>query len=268
MQPGSRVYVAVRGSGTERAVVVGHDRRARRLRVVDGTRSRVALDFDPSVAGIASQPFWLYWTDEEGKLFRMRPTTLLAGRTVFRWSSTAGPVDRRKPRDAAKFDATARVRDGRVGVSPGRRPDPILTANLRWLAGYRHPRHGLPDVGEVLRRVFVDADTADGRHSSCGRSDRGAAGAVSRCADGRRIGAAALGHGGSLRGGWPMTLSTVGVLRPGDWVLYDGSEHQVLTLAGTSVRLRCRWRRLRGAGRSPHGLTRLRRGRQRTGALG
>jgi putative transposase len=35
-----------------------------------------------------------------------------------------------------------------------------------------------------------------------------------------------------------MTLSTVAVLRPGDWVLYDGSEQQVLALAGTSVRLR------------------------------
>ncbi len=35
-----------------------------------------------------------------------------------------------------------------------------------------------------------------------------------------------------------MTLSTVAVLRPGDWVLYDGSEHQVLALAGTSVRRR------------------------------
>ena len=34
-------------------------------------------------------------------------------------------------------------------------PDPIVTANLRWLAGYRHPRHDLPDVREVLRRVFV-----------------------------------------------------------------------------------------------------------------
>ena len=30
-----------------------------------------------------------------------------------------------------------------------------MTANLRWLAEYRHPRHDLPDVREVLRRVFV-----------------------------------------------------------------------------------------------------------------
>ena len=28
------------------------------------------------------------------------------------------------------------------------------------------------------------------------------------------------------------------VLRPGDWVRYDGAEHQVIALAGTSVRLR------------------------------
>jgi hypothetical protein len=30
----------------------------------------------------------------------------------------------------------------------------------------------------------------------------------------------------------------VAALRPGDWVRYDGGEHQVLALAGTSVRLR------------------------------
>ena len=26
------------------------------------------LDFDPSVVGIASQPLWLHWTDEGGRL--------------------------------------------------------------------------------------------------------------------------------------------------------------------------------------------------------
>lgn len=35
-----------------------------------------------------------------------------------------------------------------------------------------------------------------------------------------------------------MTLIRAAVLRPGDWVLYDGGEHQVVALAGTSVRLR------------------------------
>ena len=35
-----------------------------------------------------------------------------------------------------------------------------------------------------------------------------------------------------------MTLREAVVLRPGDWVVYDGGEHQVVALAGTSVRLR------------------------------
>jgi putative transposase len=35
-----------------------------------------------------------------------------------------------------------------------------------------------------------------------------------------------------------MTLREAAVLRAGDWVAYDGGEHQVVALAGTSVRLR------------------------------
>ena len=35
-----------------------------------------------------------------------------------------------------------------------------------------------------------------------------------------------------------MTLTRAAVLRPGDWVRYDGADHQVIALAGTSVRLR------------------------------
>jgi hypothetical protein len=30
-----------------------------------------------------------------------------------------------------------------------------------------------------------------------------------------------------------MTVSRVAVLRPGDWVHFDGGEHQVIALAGT-----------------------------------
>ena len=35
-----------------------------------------------------------------------------------------------------------------------------------------------------------------------------------------------------------MTLMRAAVLRPGDWVRYDGADHQVIALAGTSVQLR------------------------------
>jgi hypothetical protein len=33
----------------------------------------LALDFDPAVAGIVSQPFWLRWTDESGGLVAHAP---------------------------------------------------------------------------------------------------------------------------------------------------------------------------------------------------
>ena len=33
----------------------------------------LALDFDPTVVGIASRPFWLSWRDEAGKLISHAP---------------------------------------------------------------------------------------------------------------------------------------------------------------------------------------------------
>jgi hypothetical protein len=33
--------------------------------------------------------------------------------------------------------------------------DVILMRNLRWLGGYRHPRHRLPEVEAMLREVFT-----------------------------------------------------------------------------------------------------------------
>ena len=68
------------------------------------------------------------------------------------------PVERRPRADVVKFDATARVCalvgwDYRlIGAA-----DAILTANLRWLAGYRHPRHHVPEVVAGLRLMFATA---------------------------------------------------------------------------------------------------------------
>jgi hypothetical protein len=50
--------------------------------------------------------------------------------------------------------------------------------------------------------------------------------------------AAAAGSHGCQRPHGGAAGRLTAVLRPGDWVHYDGSEHQVLALAGTSVRLR------------------------------
>ena len=139
----------------------GSARRGRRNaltdpRLVRSTGHVMALDFDPTVVGIASQPFWLSWRDEAGKLISHAPDFFARRADGTSVVVDCRPVERRKPRDAAKFEATARAcamvgwNYRLVGV-----PDPIVTANLRWLAGYRHPRHDLPDVREVLRRVFV-----------------------------------------------------------------------------------------------------------------
>jgi hypothetical protein len=116
------------------------------------------LDFDATVTGIASQPFWLYWSDEDGVRVSHAPDFFarkVDGPPVV---IDCRPVDRRPPRDVAKFDATAQVCE-LVGweyrlIGAG---DPVVTANLRWLSGYRHPRYRLPGTVALLREVFAVA---------------------------------------------------------------------------------------------------------------
>ena len=114
------------------------------------------LDFDPSVVGIASQPFWLHWTAGAGKPVSHAPDFFARRRDGSAVVVDCRPVERRRPRDVAKFDATARacVLAGweyrLLGAA-----DALVTANLRRLAGYWHPRHHLPETVEVLRRVFA-----------------------------------------------------------------------------------------------------------------
>jgi hypothetical protein len=82
------------------------------------------------------------------------------------------PAKRRGPRDAAKFEATgqARARVGweyrLVGVA-----EKIVTANVRWLAGYRHPRYHQPGSADAPRRVFASpAPLMTGRRRRVTRS--------------------------------------------------------------------------------------------------
>jgi len=114
------------------------------------------LDFDPSVVGISSQPFWLHWSDAAGTTVTHAPDFFARRRDGSAVVVDCRPVERRRPRDVAKFDATARAcalvgwEYRLLGAA-----DALVTANLRWLAGYRHPRHHLPGTVEVLRRVFA-----------------------------------------------------------------------------------------------------------------
>ncbi len=114
------------------------------------------LDFDPAIVGIASQPFWLRWRDEDGKAVSHTPDFFGRRADGSALVVDCRPVERRPARDVAKFEATGQACEltgweyRLVGA-----PDEIVTANVRWLAGYRQPRHRLPAVVEVLRDVFA-----------------------------------------------------------------------------------------------------------------
>lgn len=109
----------------------------------------MALDFDPEVVGLASQPFWLSW-----------PGGRHAPDFFVRLADGNGRVvdvradDRIKDADAERFTQTARACSlvgweyQRVGVL-----DAVLLANLRWLSGYRHPRCLDAEVAHRLRAV-------------------------------------------------------------------------------------------------------------------
>jgi hypothetical protein len=110
----------------------------------------ILLDHDPRVVGFASQPFWLFWWD--GRRARSHAPDWFA-----RLADGTGvvvdcrPDERVHRRDAEAFAATERAcavvgwQFRRVGA-----PDPRLMANLRWLAGYRYPRHYDPELAARL----------------------------------------------------------------------------------------------------------------------
>jgi hypothetical protein len=98
------------------------------------------LDFDLEVVGYSSQPFWLRWHD--GRRRRRHAPDFFV-----RLIDGVGVVvgvradDRIEVKDAEAFAATQRAcaevgwRFRRVGSV-----DPVFAANVRWLAGYHHPR--------------------------------------------------------------------------------------------------------------------------------
>jgi hypothetical protein len=115
----------------------------------------VRLDFDLRVVGIASQPFWLSWSD--GRRVRRHAPDYF----VRRADGTGVVVDVRaddrvEARDEEAFARTAEA-CRRVGWEFARVGEgaPVREANLRWLAGYRHPRCYRPEVAERLRAVFA-----------------------------------------------------------------------------------------------------------------
>jgi hypothetical protein len=115
----------------------------------------MSLDADPLVTAVASQPFWLSWPDGE-RLVRHAPDFFVRHRDGSAVVIDVRADDRIEDSDAAKFAATARAcaqagwQYRRIGAL-----DPVLAANLRWLAGYRHPRFARSEFAEDLIGVFT-----------------------------------------------------------------------------------------------------------------
>jgi len=108
------------------------------------------LDFDPQVVGFASQPFWLSWP-EDGRVRSHAPdwfARLDDGTGVV---VDCRPAKRMRPQDAAVFQVTERA-CAEVGwrYRLVHDHDPVWVSNVRWLGGYRHPRHRDPTIAAAL----------------------------------------------------------------------------------------------------------------------
>lgn len=115
----------------------------------------ILLDGDPQVRAISSQPFWLHWHDGRRQR-RHAPdyfVRLAAGQ--------AQVVDVRAEKDMDQRTREAFAATERACAAAGwqfewvGRPDPVLMANVRWLARCRRARSGRPvAVAERLLEVF------------------------------------------------------------------------------------------------------------------
>ena len=112
----------------------------------------MAMDFDPDIAGIASQPFWLHWRDEDGRGRRHAPDFFARRADGSGLVVDVRPDDRIPARDARVFQVTA-LACGQAGWEFRRAGaiDPVVRANIRWLSRYRHPRcRAEPAAAELL----------------------------------------------------------------------------------------------------------------------
>jgi len=63
----------------------------------------MVMDFDPDITGIASQPFWLHWQDEDGRPRRHAPDFFARRADGSALVVDVRPDDQIPPRDAGVF---------------------------------------------------------------------------------------------------------------------------------------------------------------------
>jgi hypothetical protein len=116
----------------------------------------MAMDFDPDITGIASQPFWLHWRDEDGRAHRHAPDFFARRADGSALVVDVRPDDRIPVKDAAVFRVTA-MACGLAGWEFRRAGaiDPVVRANLRWLSRYRHRRCRTEPAAAELVEAFA-----------------------------------------------------------------------------------------------------------------
>jgi hypothetical protein len=117
----------------------------------------MALDADPGVEAVASQPMLLHWAGESGKARRHAPDFFVRRADGAGMLVDVRPDNRISDADSAVFAATA-VMAGQAGWAYERVGElpAVRAANLRWLAGYRHPRYARAAVMAALAEVFAE----------------------------------------------------------------------------------------------------------------
>lgn len=118
----------------------------------------MVLDRNPDVTGLSARPVRLLWRDTDGRVRSWVPqlfaryaddTGLLADCP----SSPNAGGDRAQRARVILEAACARVGWAYRRLEP---PPGVVAANLRWLAGYRHPRYqGSPGLRAALTEAFA-----------------------------------------------------------------------------------------------------------------
>lgn len=116
----------------------------------------MVMDFDPDITGIASQPFWLRWQDEDGRARRHAPDFFARRADGSGLVVDVRPDDRIPAKDAGVFRMTA-MACGQAGWEFRRAStiDPVVRANIRWLSRYRHPRCRREPAAAELLEAFT-----------------------------------------------------------------------------------------------------------------
>ncbi|MEV0281325.1 TnsA-like heteromeric transposase endonuclease subunit [Streptomyces sp. NPDC050610] len=113
------------------------------------------LDHDPSVVAIACRPVELTWSERDGGPVRHAPhlmARLTDGRGLLADCAGHGEISPRLASRAAVMEAATAAVGWQYQVL--RPPDPVFATNLRWLAGYRHPRYQGGELAVRAAEVF------------------------------------------------------------------------------------------------------------------